>query len=355
MKNSYLSNQSNLFHNNSVDEDIRDLFGISFTTYKISENYNLIYKNDPSCSIPKRLIELYVKYIKPDYNSMIYSFKKKYISNEILVEKNDSREQRLGLIDVYNYVQSYTFRDDKPLDIFVASLEINSLLWGPTDKKNNEGLENEQKKLREDILRLKQEAKEKRDLNKFKKANAMEKELRDMTHKTKIGGILRSDDYEDHVDLLHTGIDVPKASDAMLFMNSFISPSKKKEFESQLKNSDIISYISYCVKEVTDLIFYQPFIDGNKRTFRALLNLMFKERGLPPVYVKTSERIAYKNALIRGMKDKNYSEIIGFYLFKICDSIYELDVLPYQSKRLDDYRNESNFGTIGDVQSIKKK
>ena len=345
--------QSNLLHNHSVNKDIRDLFGLSFTTYKISENYNLIYKNDPSCSIPKRLLELYVKYINPDYNSMIYSFKKKYISNEILVEKNDSKEQRLGLKAVYDYVQNYDLNHSS-LDIFIASLTINSLLWGPTDKKNNEDFEQEQQKMRDDILRLKEEAKKERNLDKFKKANAMEKELRDMSHKTRIGGNLRSNNYEDHVDLFDTDIVVPSASDAMLFMNSFINSSKKQEFEEQLHGSDIINYISYCVKETTELIFYQPFIDGNKRTFRALLNLMFKARGLPPVYVKSSEREVYKDALIDGMKNKDYSKIIGFYLFKICDSIYELDVLPYQRQRLEDYSKEDNYGTIGDVHGIKK-
>ena len=351
MKGSLL-NQSNLLNSKVVDEDIRDLFGISFTTYKMSENYNLIYKNDPNCSIPKRLIELYIKYIHPDYNSMIYSFKKKYISNEVLVEKNDSKEQRLGLKYVYDYVQNYDFNSNK-LDIFVATLSINSLLWKPTDQKNNEGLALEQKKMKEDIIRLKDEAKKEKNLAKFKKATSMEKDLNAMSHKSKIGGILRSNDYEDHVDLLDVDIDIPRASDAMLFMNSYINPSKKEEFEDKLKSDDIISYISYCVKETTDLIYYQPFIDGNKRTFRALLNLMFKAKGLPPVYVKSSERDVYKEALIKGMKDKDYSLLTGFYLYKICDSIYELDVLPYQQKRLSDYSQEPGYGR--DINGIKRK
>ncbi len=339
-------NQSNLINSGSADKDMRDLFGISFTTYKWSENYHLIYKNDPTCSIPKRLIELYVKYINPDYNKMIYSFKKKYISNEVLVEKNDSKEQKQGLKLVYDYIQGYNF-GDKPLDIFVSSLKINSLLWKPTDDKNNKDILEQQSLIKEKIELLKSEAKKEKNLAKFKEASRLEKELSSMSHKTKLGGILRSNDYEDEVKLLDTDIGIPRARVAMDFMNSYINPSKKAEFEKMLNSDDIIEYISYCVRETTELIYHQPFMDGNKRTFRALLNLMFKEKGLPPVYVKSGEREEYKNALIKGMRDKDYSELIGFYLFKICDSIYELDVLPYQEKRLKDYSMESSYGHIG--------
>ena len=348
-----MKKQSNLLVSGNVNDDMRDLLGISFTACNWSKGYNLIYKNDPTCAIPKRLIELYVKYIEPDYNSMIYSFKNKYICNEMLVEKNDTKEQRRGLNLVYDFVQGYN-SGDKPLDIFVAALKINSLLWQPTDLKNNEGSLEQKNEYRKKIESLKEEAKREKNLVKFKEARRLEKELSDYSHKTKIGGVLRSNNYEDEVKLNAIDIDVPAARDSMEYMNSFINPSKKKEFEDVLNNDNVIDYISYCVRITTKLIYYQPFMDGNKRTFRALLNLMFKERGLPPVYIKTSEREKYNSALYKGMKYEDYAELIGFYLFKICDSIYELDVLPYQEKRLKDYSMESSYGSIGDVEKGKK-
>ena len=329
MKESELVAQSNLVNSKHVDEDMRDLFGITFTTYKLSENYHMIYKNDPECTIPRKLIELYVKYINPDYNSMIYSFKKKYISNEVLVEKNDTKEQRQGLRAVYDYIQNYDITQ-KTLDIFVSTLEINGLLWAPTDKKNNEEIETMKNDLTEKIELLMKQAKEEKNAKKFKEARDLKQAYDSLTHKSKIGAQLRSNNYEDEVRLLNTGISVPKASEALEFMNHYISKEKKQEFDNTLKNADVISYITYCVKETTKMIYHQPFMDGNKRTFRALLNLMFKVRGLPPVYIKTTEREEYKDALIKAMKEEDYSEIVGFYLFKICDSIYELDVEPYR-------------------------
>jgi hypothetical protein len=52
-------------------------------------------------------------------------------------------------------------------------------------------------------------------------------------------------------------------------------------------------------------------------------------KNIPPVYIKTGERDEYKKALYTAFKEHKYDQIIGFYLFKICDSIYELDIVPY--------------------------
>ena len=315
--------------------DIRGLFDISFRTLNLSEKYSLVYKNDPSGIMAKKLLKLYIKYINPDYNSMIYSFKRKYVSNEVRIEKNDTKEQREGLNLVYDYIQNYDCRNG--LDIFIVTLEMHRLLWKPTDDKNNVEIDKERDLIREKINRLNVEV---HDLSvpssirlpKYREAKKLEKELSNMQYKSKIGGLLRSSNSEDEVHLRDYDIDIPSARESLEYMNSFISPEKKEEFLKYLNNNDIIDYISYCVKEICDLIYYQPFIDGNKRVFRSLLNLMFKVKGLPPVYIRTTERDDYKKALYKAIKSKDYDSIITFYLYKICDSIYELDVLPYFSK-----------------------
>lgn len=332
-------NQSNLSLAGQ-SEDVRDLLAMAFTTYHLSESYRIIYKKDSDCAIPKRLIELYYKFINPDYNNMIYSFKNKYISNEILVEKNDTKEQRRGLNDVYQYIQDYDF-SKKPLNLFITSLEINSILWKPTDELNSSSLKEEIEKLRSEAERLKNEAKKERDLSKFKRAQKLEEDARAMNYKSKIGGQLRSNNTYDGVRLNNMDIDVPSPEESLRIMNHYLDKDKIEEFNRVMMNDDIIEYISYCVVEMTKLIKTQPFFDGNKRTFRSLLNLMFKVKGLPPVYIRTGERDAYKNALYLAMKEENYSYIIGFYLFKVCDSIYELDVEPYSEKRLKEFSIEN--------------
>ncbi len=333
-----LLGQSNLA-NSSLDQDFRDLFAMSFTTLNISENYDQIYKKDPSCAIPKRLIELYVKHIQPDYNRMIFNFKKKYVYNESLVEKNDTKEQRQGLGLVYDYIQNYDV--DQPFNIFISTMKISSLLWQPTDDKNTKGIRKEIEDKKKRIAELKEEAKRTKDLSKFHEARKLQSDVDDVSFKQKIGGSIRSGN-DDEVKMYGTGINVPTAKEALEFMNSYLSPQKMNEFNQVLKHAKIFNYISYCVKEMCKIIYYQPFTDGNKRTARAVLNLMFKARGLPPVYIKAKERDNYKEALFKAIKDNDYKDIIGFYLFKICDSIYELDIVPYKNERLADFHEEMN-------------
>ena len=345
MKKEELLGQSNLA-NSDLDTDFRDLFAMTFTTLNISENYDQIYKQDPSCAIPKRLIELYVKHIQPDYNKMIFNFKKKYVYNESLVEKNDTREQRKGLGLVYDYIQNFDVTE--PFNIFISTMKISSLLWAPTDEKNNLGVEEEKEKLREEIARLRKEAKELKSLAKMNEAKKLQQQLDGMSYKSKIGGVLRNNNNEDEVKLNDTDLKIPSAGEAMTYMNSYLNPSKIEEFNKFLNNDNIISYIIYCIKEMCTMVYYQPFMDGNKRTARALLNLMFKVRGLPPVYIESRERNDYKEALFKALKDKDYKDIVGFYLFKICDSIYELDIKPYKEERLSDFHEEIDNGLYGE-------
>ena len=338
MKNEKKLEQSNLAKS-SLDPDFRDLFAMTFTTLNISESYDQIYKQDPNCSIPKRLIELYIKHIKPDYNQMIFNFKRKYVCNESLVEKNDTKEQRQGLGLVYDYIQKYNINE--PFNIFLNVMKISSLLWKPTDEKNN-GNDRETEELREKIVLLKKEARETKSLSKLNEARQLQTILDSRTHKARIGGVIRTNNTEDEVRLYGSDFKVPTASEALDFINGYLKPEKMDEFNRVLKESNIIAYISYCVKEMCNFIYYQPFMDGNKRTARSLLNLMFKARGLPPVYIKTKERDEYKKALFKGIKNKDYKEIIGFYLFKICDSIYELDILPYRMNNLTGINDDIN-------------
>lgn len=341
MTSEELLGQSNLV-NSDLDIDFRDLFAMNFTTLNISENYDQIYKQDPSCAIPKRLIELYIKHIKPDYNKMIFNFKRKYVYNESLVEKNDTKEQRQGIGLVYDFIQDYDI--NQPFNIFILTMKISNLLWKPTDDKNNKDVIEEQEKLRQEIQVLNEEAKRDKDIAKFRRARELKSQLDSMSYKSKIGGRLRSNDNEDEVRLLNTDIDVPSANESMTYMNSYLNKDKMEEFNRILRNPNIISYISYCVKEMCKMIYYQPFMDGNKRTARSLLNLMFKARGLPPVYIESKERDNYKKALFKAIKDKDYKDIIGFYLFKICDSIYKLDIEPYKAERLTAFHQELENG-----------
>ena len=53
-----------------------------------------------------------------------------------------------------------------------------------------------------------------------------------------------------------------------------------------------------------------PFIDGNGRTARLLLNLELMLNGCPPIVIKKESRLAYYDALDTAHTTLNYSKFI---------------------------------------------
>ena len=49
-----------------------------------------------------------------------------------------------------------------------------------------------------------------------------------------------------------------------------------------------------------------PFIDGNGRTARLLLNLELMKEGFPPVIIKVANRLEYYDALDKAHTTKGY-------------------------------------------------
>ena len=307
-----------------ADQNIRDVFAVTFELYKLAELNKNLFKYKQDKELPKKLIELYYTEIKPDYNSIIYNFKRKYIINEALVEKNNTKLEKSGIGLMYDYIQEFK-PDTDYFNIFVTGLKLHQLLYKPLDDANKVNIDKEYI----ETQKLVETAKQEKDLVKYKAAKEKLKELSIST--VTFGGQLRSDDND--VRLKDVDIKIPSSIEAKKYFNSFASVEKVVEYQNSLVGANICNYIDYCVNTVAKLIKMQPFSDGNKRTFRGLLNLMFKNKNIPPVYITSHERKEYKEALIKAIVDEDYKDLDYFYYYKICDSIYELDVKPYIENR----------------------
>lgn len=53
-----------------------------------------------------------------------------------------------------------------------------------------------------------------------------------------------------------------------------------------------------------------PFIDGNGRVSRILLNLELLNVGFPPIVIKTEDRLVYYDALDKAHIEEDYSDFI---------------------------------------------
>lgn len=264
-----------------MENSLRDLIVLIFEGYLKRKSEHRLYQKDSL--IPEQIISMYYQSNSdPQFNTIYYNFKRNYLYNESRIDETITEEERKGLSKVYDYIRNYDFNKQK-FDIFVEAMKIHMLLYSECPHPE-------------------------------------------------FGGQLRNDS----VVLNKEMIEVPPADEAKKYFQSFIG---RKLPEVDFNNSiSIFDYINSCIYITTELIKAQPFTDGNKRTFRALLNLMFKQYNLPPVYVKTKERAEYKDALMKAMKKKDYTSLNQFYYYKICDSIYDLDISeelkPDQPKNL---------------------
>lgn len=264
--------------------DVETLMVSAFEIYKGKVGTE---KYSSDSNIPQNLIKLYYSEDTnhSSFSDIITSFKEKYIKQESLLEGVHTREEIDGLGVVYDYIRSEEW--NKCANIYVI-LAINSRLFS-------------------------------------------------LTPYPEYGGTFRNSDCfvgESDIQTMPYGR-IPQAVQALWFefdrlMKLGIELNLHKEY---VPEDRIIEYINDCMKLKAKLIEIHPFPDGNGRTMRALVNLLFKIAGLPPVYVKRVERGKYIKAMENAISEGDYSLINKFYYYKICDSIIELDINQRNKKK----------------------
>jgi len=120
----------------------------------------------------------------------------------------------------------------------------------------------------------------------------------------------------------------PNPSEIPVKMNQFGRWLKKKQ------GKDIVDYAALAHFELVDI---HPFIDGNGRTARLLMNLILMNQGFPPTIILKTDRIRYYRTLelAHGGASKPFVDFIGRNVER--SLTWYLDaVLPEKVKSLED-------------------
>lgn len=96
-------------------------------------------------------------------------------------------------------------------------------------------------------------------------------------------------------------VDVKITGSKLVLPNPVIVPVKMREFEQWLsRNVHQIFPLDLAALAHFQLVDIHPFIDGNGRTARLLMNLILMNRGFPPTVILKTDRHQYYQALDRA-------------------------------------------------------
>ena len=109
----------------------------------------------------------------------------------------------------------------------------------------------------------------------------------------------------------------------------------------------LLLYLNACVVVGCKMIKIHPYHDGNGRSVRGFMNKLLTDAGLPPTYVKVKERDVYQSAMDKAIREKeydqDYTDIKNFYIYKVCDSIIELDIKENSKKQVVEEEKPKQF------------
>ncbi|MBQ7136352.1 MAG: Fic family protein [Bacilli bacterium] len=230
------------------------------------------------------------KYISEDE---IKKFRERYIYNENKLEDVHTREEKLGLRKVYDYIQAKEDLDN--INLYTLS-DIHEILYSHTPYPEYGG------KYRTDMRFLPN------------------------------SGVDLTPPYL----IVHEMNALKPEIDELVAMGN--------ELGRNIEPEKILDYVDRCIELKCKFIKIHPFFDGNGRSVRAFTNLLFRLANIPPVYIENKERVKYGEAMNAALADNDLSKIKGFYYYKICDSIISLDMHLETDKHEEQEDDKSNLG-----------
>ena len=135
---------------------------------------------------------------------------------------------------------------------------------------------------------------------------------------------------------------------SVLLPNPFKVPELMEEFIQWLASSTNLHPVELAAQAHYRFVTIHPFIDGNGRTARLLMNLILISHGYPPAIISKRDRLAYINSLEKaqlGGELDDYLKIIAKAVDRSLD-IYLKAIKGEDLAPVDDHQELFKIGAI---------
>ena len=122
----------------------------------------------------------------------------------------------------------------------------------------------------------------------------------------------------------YRNIPVRISGSSVILPNPYKIPDLMKSFTESLKHSQHLHPVELASEAHYQLVTIHPFVDGNGRTARLLMNMILLMTGYPLAIIRKTDRLAYINSLEKaqlGKSKDDYLKII-FDAVNRCLDIY---------------------------------
>lgn len=130
-----------------------------------------------------------------------------------------------------------------------------------------------------------------------------------------------------------------KGSETIL-PNALKVPELMEKFIDWLQGESLDHPIKIAVDAHFKLVSIHPFVDGNGRTARLMMNLLLMQEGFPPAIVRKEDRIDYISSLEKGQTKSDLTDYYTF-MFEAVDRSLDIYLKALEPERVS--LSESNL------------
>lgn len=125
-------------------------------------------------------------------------------------------------------------------------------------------------------------------------------------------------------------------------------PELMKEFASWLDKKNPDHPVKIAADAHFKLVSIHPFVDGNGRAARLLMNLILMQAGYPPAIIRKEDRRAYINAIEKGQAKKRLEDYYRL-IYKAADRSLNIYLEALEPKKTKESETKVNLLKIGEL------